>query len=158
MKIGVNPCPQLRLNVKVKEQQCISRIFSLLGQPLSLTSMSLWGFGRRRKPRLVSCALINPQRRRTGTTLYSVIVWFSISQEFLSASTSCTVTRIAPEFEPTGPSDMEWDNLWEAGLILWNSIRSLKKNGRRIWKLSGSIPRFYIALPRNPDRAMRSWR
>ena len=59
--------------------------------------------------------------------VYSVIVCFEIRQECLSAITRRTVLRIALLCAPTGPSNMEWEDLWEVGMMLLNSIRSLKK-------------------------------
>ena len=51
---------------------------------------------------------------------------------------------------------MYWEDLWEVGLRLWNSNRSMKINGRNIWKLLRSKTRCFLASPRNPARAAKS--
>ena len=118
--------------IKVKDESkiavvLIKKISSAREASLYLTYTITWGFLGRRRPRLVTCPLINIQRRRTGTTVYIVIVCFARSQECLSTSTLLIVPRIALACAPTYPSEMEWEDLWEVVLMLWSSIRSLKK-------------------------------
>ena len=67
----------------------------------------------------------------TGTMAHIVTVYFERSQECLSASMHHIVPRIALACVPNFPSRMEWEDPLEVGLMLYNSIRSLKTNGRR---------------------------
>ena len=108
---------------------------------------------------MVSYALTNPQEgRTTGTMVYSVAMWLARRQEFLNASTCCIVYRIVLARAPNVPSKMGWEDQLEVGLMMCNIIRCLKKNGRRIWKLSRGKTIFYIAFPRNPSCAVKSRR
>ena len=159
MNIGVTFYPPPRLNMKGKYQQCISRRLPLAGQPIYPTATNPWGFRGGRSPMLVSWALTSPQEgHMSGTMSHSVTVCFARRQEYLSANMHHIIPRIALEFAPKFPSRMEWEDLLEVGLMLCNSIRSLKTNVRRKWKPSISKTRCYIALPRNPARAVKSRR
>ena len=81
---------------------------------------------------LVSRIPISPQGgHMTVTMANSVAVYFARRQERLSASMHCIVPRISLACAPSVPSRMEWEDPLEVGLMLCNSIRILKTNGRR---------------------------
>ena len=67
----------------------------------------------------------------TGAMAHIVTVYFERSQECVSASMNHIVTRITLACAPNFPSRMEWEDPFEVGLMLYNSIRSLKTNGIR---------------------------
>ena len=64
----------------------------------------------------------------TGTMAHRATVYFSRRQEYLSASTCCTVPRIALACAPRVPSRMEWAGPMEVGIMLCNSMRNIKTN------------------------------
>ena len=66
----------------------------------------------------MSCAPTNPINRGTSTMVPSAIACFARMQDFLRESICHKVLRAAQVCVPTGPSRMEWEDLWEVGLIL----------------------------------------
>ena len=155
MKIGVTSCTQSSLKTKGKGQQTISRRAPLLQQPLYLTETSLSGSRVRRSQGMVSCTTTRePIKRHTSTTLLSDIACFARIRECLIKCICRIVPWIVRACIPTGQWGMEWEDLWELVLILWNSIKSLKINVRRSWNISRSRTRCYIASPRSPYRSV----
>ena len=67
----------------------------------------------------------------TGTMEHIVTVYLAIIREFLSPIMHYIVPMIAMACAPGVPSRMEWEDPLKVLLILCNSIRSLKTNGRR---------------------------
>ena len=89
---------------------------------------------------------------------HSVTVYFARKQECLSASMYRIVPSISLVCATNVPSRMELEDPLELGLMIYNSIRSIKTNGRRSWNPSRRKPRYYIALSRNPVFTVKSIR
>ena len=162
MNICVTSCPQLRLNITGKGRKVRLRRSPLLVRPLYLTAtdpLGSWGI-RRQDLGLVYCAPTkDPTTRRLRVTVSSATTFFARSQKFLNQSICHTVLRTVLESVPTIiPSRMDWENLYEVGLKLWNSTGSPKVNGINSWKISRSIAICSLALPRSPARAANSRR
>ena len=118
-KIGVTSCPQLRPKIIGKGQQPRSTILPLIEQPIYLTATSLPGFRVRTRQGLVSCApKREPRKSGISTMVPRAIACFARSQECLSRSICRIVPRTVRACVPTGPSRMEWGDIWEVGLIL----------------------------------------
>ena len=159
MKIGVTSCPRFSLNTTGKLHQPRPRRLTLIERPLCLTVTAPSGSRGiiRQDLELVSCAPTkDPTTRRLRITLTRATECFAISHKFLIKIICRTVLRNALESTLTrSPSRMDWDNLWEVGLKLWNSGISQKK-GRKSWRLSRSKARFFLALLRSQDLSMNS--
>ena len=67
----------------------------------------------------------------TSTMVYNVTVCFARRQEYLNAITHHKVSSIERALAPNFPSRMGWEDLLEVGLMIYNSIRSLKKKWKK---------------------------
>ena len=125
MKIDMTFCPPLRLKMKVKRQQVISRRKLLPGKPLYPTEKNLQGLLVVIRPRLEYQITIRPQGgHTTGTMAHIVTVYFTRRQECPSASTCHIVLRIELECVPIILSRTEWVDPLGIGTTLCSSIRN----------------------------------